>query len=66
MIQTYQEAAKKAGILLMPGAGFDVVPTDCIAMGLKNKMPEAVSLELAFATLGVQFLMALLSPWQEK
>lgn len=52
MIQTYNEAAKKAGILLMPGAGFDVVPTDCIAMALKNKMPDAVSLELAFATLG--------------
>ncbi len=52
MIQSCHEAAVNAGILLMPGAGFDVVPTDCIAMALKNKMPDAVSLELAFATLG--------------
>ncbi|HRG24468.1 MAG TPA: saccharopine dehydrogenase NADP-binding domain-containing protein [Chitinophagaceae bacterium] len=52
LIKRFDEAAKKAGILLLPGAGFDVVPTDCLAMHLKNKMPDAVSLKLAFATLG--------------
>jgi len=52
LIKRYDEAAKKAGILLLPGAGFDVVPTDCLAMHLKNRMPDAVSLKLAFATLG--------------
>lgn len=41
--------AKKAGIVLMPGTGFDVVPTDCLAAYLKNKMPDAIHLELAFA-----------------
>jgi short subunit dehydrogenase-like uncharacterized protein len=40
--------AKKAGITLLPGAGFDVVPTDCLALYLKNQLPDAQSLELAF------------------
>ena len=52
MIKRYDEQAKKAGIMLMPGAGFDVVPTDCIALQLKNMLPDAVSLQLAFASLG--------------
>jgi short subunit dehydrogenase-like uncharacterized protein len=52
MIKKYDEAAQKAGIMLLPGAGFDVVPTDCIALELKKKMPDAVSIKLAFATLG--------------
>lgn len=52
MIKRYDDAAKKAGIMLMPGAGFDVVPTDCIALQLKNMLPDAVSLQLAFASLG--------------
>ena len=36
----------------MPGVGFDVVPTDCIALQLKNKMPDATHLKLAFASIG--------------
>ncbi|HLF44806.1 MAG TPA: saccharopine dehydrogenase NADP-binding domain-containing protein [Chitinophagaceae bacterium] len=52
MIKKYDTAAKKAGIMLLPGAGFDVVPTDCIALQLKKLLPDAVSLQLAFATLG--------------
>ena len=36
----------------MPGVGFDVVPTDCIALKLKNKMPDATHLKLAFASVG--------------
>ena len=52
MAKQYSEAAKEAGIMLMPGAGFDVVPTDCMALYLKNKLPSATSLKLAFVTLG--------------
>ncbi len=52
MIKKYDAAAKKAGIMLMPGAGFDVVPTDCLALKVKKLLPDAVSLKLAFATLG--------------
>jgi short subunit dehydrogenase-like uncharacterized protein len=52
MIKQYDAAAKKAGIMLLPGAGFDVVPTDCIALQLKKLLPDAITLQLAFATLG--------------
>ncbi len=52
MIKRYDEAARKAGIMLLPGAGFDVVPTDCLALQLKKLLPDAVSLQIAFATLG--------------
>ncbi len=52
MLKRYDEAAKKAGIMVMPGVGFDVVPTDCLAMLLKKMLPDAVSLQLAFASLG--------------
>lgn len=52
MAKKYDDAAKKAGIMIMPGVGFDVVPTDCIALFLKNKMPDATELKLAFASLG--------------
>lgn len=52
MIKRYDAAAKKAGIMLLPGAGFDVVPTDCVALQLKKLLPDAVALQLAFATLG--------------
>jgi short subunit dehydrogenase-like uncharacterized protein len=52
MIKQYDAAAKKAGIMLLPGAGFDVVPTDCIALQLKKILPGAITLQLAFATVG--------------
>ena len=41
--------AARADVIVCPGVGFDVVPTDCIARSLAEAMPEAVSLELAFA-----------------
>ncbi|MGI2329114.1 saccharopine dehydrogenase family protein [Planococcus sp. YIM B11945] len=41
-------AAKKAGITLCSGAGFDVIPTDCTALRLKELLPDAVSLSLGF------------------
>jgi short subunit dehydrogenase-like uncharacterized protein len=47
-IMKYHEQAKSTGIVLMPGAGFDVVPTDCLAGYLKEKLPSGNSLELAF------------------
>ncbi|MBS3958720.1 MAG: saccharopine dehydrogenase NADP-binding domain-containing protein [Xanthomonadaceae bacterium] len=40
--------AKAAGIVVLPGAGFDVVPTDCLAAQLKRDLPDATSLVLAF------------------
>ncbi len=40
--------ARAAGVMLLPGAGFDVVPTDCLAAHLKRRLPSATSLALAF------------------
>lgn len=40
--------AKAAGIVLCPGVGFDVIPTDCVAAALKEAMPDATDLTLGF------------------
>jgi short subunit dehydrogenase-like uncharacterized protein len=39
--------AQEAGIIIMPGAGFDVVPSDCLAASLHLDLPDAESLTLA-------------------
>ena len=44
--------AKARGIMLLPGAGFDVVPTDCLAVHLKQRLPSAMRLTLAFQVEG--------------
>ena len=40
--------AGRRGIILAPGVGFDVVPTDGVAAMLKRALPDATSLVLAF------------------
>jgi short subunit dehydrogenase-like uncharacterized protein len=45
----HHEHARHAGITLMPAVGFDVVPTDCLAAMLAERLPDADRLELAFA-----------------
>ena len=40
--------ARQRGIVVLPGAGFDVVPTDCLAAQLARELPNATSLVLAF------------------
>ena len=52
MLKEYDRDAKDEGIMIMSGVGFDVVPTDCLALFLKNRLPDAVLLQLAFATPG--------------
>ena len=49
MLSHLDNDAKNAGVVIMPGAGFDVVPTDCLALHLKNRLPSATHLQLAFA-----------------
>ena len=46
------KSAKAAEILIMPGVGFDVVPTDCLALYLKEKIPGVDTLELALMMRG--------------
>jgi short subunit dehydrogenase-like uncharacterized protein len=40
--------AADTGITLLPGVGFDVVPSDCLAAHLLRRLPTATSLVLAF------------------
>lgn len=46
------ERARRAGVLLCPGVGFDVVPTDCLAARLKEALPDATRLALGFDSRG--------------
>lgn len=40
-------AARDAGVVLLPGTGFDVVPSDSLAAWLKQRLPSANALTLA-------------------
>ena len=44
--------AEAAGIMLLPGAGFDVVPSDCLAAHVAAKIEEPTTLRLAIAGMG--------------
>ncbi|MGH7680065.1 MAG: saccharopine dehydrogenase family protein [Gemmatimonadaceae bacterium] len=44
--------ARAAGIMLLPGVGFDVVPSDCLAAHLSRRLPNAIGLSLAFRAVG--------------
>ncbi|USD36124.1 trans-acting enoyl reductase family protein [Ferrimonas sp. SCSIO 43195] len=46
--QRLSDHAKAANVVLIPGVGFDVIPTDCVAARLKQAMPDATRLTLAF------------------
>jgi short subunit dehydrogenase-like uncharacterized protein len=48
----YDAKAKNKGVMLLPGTGFDVVPSDCLAAHLKSRMPDAQSLVMAFYSSG--------------
>jgi short subunit dehydrogenase-like uncharacterized protein len=41
-----------AGVMLLPGVGFDVVPSDCLAVHLKRRLPGATRLALGFQSAG--------------
>jgi short subunit dehydrogenase-like uncharacterized protein len=42
------EEARRANVALLPGVGFDVVPSDCLAARLAAALPDATELTLAF------------------
>jgi short subunit dehydrogenase-like uncharacterized protein len=46
------KAASQASVMLLPGVGFDVVPSDCLARHLADRCPDADHLTLAFALQG--------------
>lgn len=46
------DQARRADVVVCPGVGFDVVPTDCLAASLVERLPAATELTLAFAAGG--------------
>ncbi len=46
------DRAKAAGVMLLPGTGFDVVPSDCLAVYLKERLPSAQFLQLGIRGTG--------------
>ncbi|MCQ8896262.1 saccharopine dehydrogenase NADP-binding domain-containing protein [Limnobacter humi] len=48
LAQSLSSKARKAKIVLCPGVGFDVIPTDCVAARLKETLPDATHLTLGF------------------
>jgi short subunit dehydrogenase-like uncharacterized protein len=44
--------ARAAGVTVLPGTGFDVVPSDCLAAHLAARLPGARRLTLAFQAVG--------------
>ncbi len=44
--------ARAAGVMLLPGVGFDVAPSDCLAAHLKRRLPTATTLSLGFQAIG--------------
>ena len=49
---SFDKKAVDAGVMVMPGVGFDVVPSDCLAKHLKDRLPSATHLSLAFYGMG--------------
>lgn len=47
-IQARDKEAQRANCVLLPGVGFDVVPSDCLAATLAQSLPDATHLEMAF------------------
>ncbi len=45
---SHDAEARSRGVTLLSGVGFDVVPTDCLARYVAEKVPGARELELAF------------------
>lgn len=47
-VRRYDERASEAGVTVVPGVGFDVVPTDCLGAHVADRLPDATTLDLAF------------------
>ncbi|MEO5511880.1 MAG: saccharopine dehydrogenase NADP-binding domain-containing protein [Longimicrobiales bacterium] len=51
-IAAFDADARKAGVMLLPGSGFDVVPTDCLAAHVAQRLPGAKCLFLGISGTG--------------
>jgi len=46
------DEATRAGVMLMPGVGFDVVPSDCLAVHVAARVKDPTTLRIAILGLG--------------
>lgn len=52
MIASHDAAGRERGVCLLPAVGFDVVPSDCLAAKLAERLPRAELLQLAIQGMG--------------
>ena len=52
--QNRHNDAQVAGVVVCPGVGFDVIPTDCVAACLIEALPDATRLALGFRAVGAR------------
>ncbi|WP_163999446.1 saccharopine dehydrogenase family protein [Pyxidicoccus caerfyrddinensis] len=50
-VRAHDARARQRGVMLLCGAGFDVVPSDCLALGLARQLPGARKLVLGISGL---------------
>jgi short subunit dehydrogenase-like uncharacterized protein len=50
-LASFDAQARAAGVMLLPGSGFDVVPSDCLAAHVVARLPKAVKLRLSIGGL---------------
>jgi short subunit dehydrogenase-like uncharacterized protein len=48
----HHDAARDKGIALIPGVGFDVIPSDCLLKFVADQLPDATHLDIAIDALG--------------
>eukprot|EP00743_Colponemidia_sp_Colp-15_P015115 GILK01018073.1.p1 GENE.GILK01018073.1~~GILK01018073.1.p1 ORF type:complete len:419 (-),score=62.16 GILK01018073.1:96-1352(-) len=53
MAHSYHDQAKEKQVIILCGAGFDVVPSDCLAQYLKKRLPTATHLTLGVSLDGM-------------
>ena len=51
LVSRRHEEARSAGVMLMPGVGFDVVPSDCLARHVVNRLPRPRRLSIGITGL---------------
>lgn len=51
-LASMDEDAKRAGIMLLPGGGFDVVPSDCLISHVAKKLADPTHLEIYIKNIG--------------
>ena len=52
VLAAMNKLAKEADIMLLPGAGFDIVPSDCLAAHMKQRLPAATHFRLFVRGIG--------------